>query len=126
MARSIPLQQIGAFDAAARALIFTRAADEMNVQQSAISRQVAALEAGLGTALFIRSKPNLTLTEDGEVLAKAVTFGFDAIRDGLATAQARQSGQTLTVRASIGFTSLYLLPRLAEFQAAYPGSSFGS
>ena len=120
MARPIPLQQINAFEAAARRLSFSRAAQDLNVQQPAVSRQVAALEAALRKQLFIRSKPSLTLTEDGQLLARAVASGFEAIREGLETLQARQGDETLKVSASIGFTSLYLLPRLAEFQAAFP------
>ncbi|MFC3614150.1 LysR substrate-binding domain-containing protein [Lutimaribacter marinistellae] len=120
MARPLPLQQIRAFDAAARWLSFSRAARELNVQQPAISRQVAALEAELGTRLFLRSKPSLTLTEDGRLLAKAVNAGFETIREAFAALQARQEDDTVMVSASIGFTSLYLLPRLAEFQAAFP------
>jgi DNA-binding transcriptional LysR family regulator len=118
--RPVPLQQINAFDAAARHLSFSRAAREMNVQQPAISRQIAALEADLGTQLFVRSKPRLTLTEDGELLANAVGTGLDAIRQGLDTLRGRYNTATLKVSASIGFTSLYLLPRLAEFQATFP------
>lgn len=120
MRRSIPLQQVHAFDAAARWLSFSRAAQDLNVQQPAVSRQVASLEASLGTQLFLRTKPRLTLTEDGQILAKAVAQGFDAIHDGLSALRARQGNETVTVSASIGFTSLFLLPRLAEFQAMAP------
>ncbi|WP_171105536.1 MULTISPECIES: LysR substrate-binding domain-containing protein [unclassified Ruegeria] len=118
--RPIPLHQINAFDASARHLSFSRAARELNVQQPAISRQIAALEAELGTQLFLRSKPKLTLTEDGALLAKAVGAGFEAIRDGFEALQSRHAVDTLKVSASIGFTSHYLLPRLAEFQATFP------
>ena len=117
---SIPLHQINAFDAAARHLSFSRAAEELNVLQPAISRHVAALEAELGTRLFARTKPRLTLTEDGVLLAKAVSQGFGAIRGGLDAVRTRAHEDTIVVSASIGFTSLYLLPRLAGFQADHP------
>ncbi|MFY0310560.1 LysR family transcriptional regulator [Leisingera sp. D0M16] len=120
MSRRIPLHQINAFEAAARCLSFSRAAQELNVQQPAVSRHIAALEADLGVSLFLRSKPRLTLTEEGEILAGAVAAGFDAIREGLETLRARSGDETIIVSASIGFTSLYLLPRLAGFQAAFP------
>lgn len=116
----IPFHQINAFEAAARRLSFSRAARELNVQQPAISRHVSALEAELGVALFVRSKPRLTLTTEGEILAEAVASGFDAIRTGLETLRAQNQDETVIVSASIGFTSLYLLPRLAEFQSAFP------
>ncbi len=120
MADPIPFHQINAFEAAARHLSFSQAAKELNVQQPAISRHIAALEEDLGVTLFLRSKPRLTLTEEGKLLAKSIASGFDAIRHGLHTAKAHQSRDTILVSASIGFTSLFLLPRLAEFQAAFP------
>lgn len=120
MPRPIPFHQINAFEAAARCLSFSQAAKDLNVQQPAISRHISALEADLGVTLFIRSKPRLTLTEAGKVLADAVASGFDAIRDGLETLHGQTEDETIVVSASIGFTSLYLLPRLAEFQAAFP------
>ena len=120
MTRPIQFHQINAFEAAARNLSFSGAAKELNVQQPAISRHVAALEADLGMHLFIRSKPRLTLTKEGQMLAEAVANGFSAIRDGLDTVRARTQDETIVVSASIGFASLYLLPRMAEFQTAFP------
>ncbi len=120
MTRRIPLHQINAFEAAARRLSFSRAAEELNVQQPSVSRHVSALEAELGAPLFLRSKPRLTLTKEGEILAGAVSQGFEAIRNGLETLRALKEDGTFVVSASIGFTSLYLLPRLAEFQARFP------
>ena len=120
--QSLPLQQIKAFEAAARRLSFSRAAEELNVLQPAISRHVAALEAELGVRLFLRTKPRLTLTEDGVLLADAVSRGFDAIRNGMDNLRAGRGDETIVVSASIGFTSLYLLPRLAEFQALHPAT----
>ena len=113
------LHQITAFEAAARHLSFSRAAQELNVQQPAISRRVAALEETLGVALFLRTKPRLTLTPEGEVLARATAKGFAAIEAGLAEVTTQEVGQEIVVNAPIGFTSLYLLPRLAEFQALH-------
>lgn len=120
MPKPLPLAQINAFEAAARHLSFSRAATELNVQQPAVSRQVAALESALGTTLFIRSKPRLTLTEEGELLAASVARGFEAIRGGLSEIRSRKNERHVVVSAAIGFTSLYLLPRLAGFQATHP------
>jgi DNA-binding transcriptional LysR family regulator len=121
MARKpLPLQQINSFEAAARHLSFSRAAQELNVQQPAISRQVAALEGWLGIALFTRSKPRLTLTEEGHVLASTIANGFDAMYAGFEAVQSRRPGGEIVVNAAIGFTSFYLLPRLAEFQSLHP------
>lgn len=120
MRRPLALSQINAFDAAARHLSFSRAARELNVQQPAVSRQIAALESELGTALFLRTKPRLTLTTEGRILAEAVSAGLEAISDGMRQIKARRADEPVVVNASIGFTSLYLLPRLAEFQSAHP------
>ncbi len=117
---TIPFHQIAAFEAAARHLGFSRAAKELNVQQPAVSRQIAALEADLGVALFIRTKPRLTLTPEGEILANAVAGGFESILSGIRAIRALRQGEALVVNAAIGFTSLYLLPRLAEFQSLHP------
>ena len=120
MAPPIPFHRINAFEAAARNLSFSQAATELNVQQPAISRHIAALEADLGLSLFIRSKPLLTLTKEGEMLAEAVANGFCAIWEGLDVVRARPQDETIVISASIGFASLYLLPRMAEFQTAFP------
>ncbi|MEM7224504.1 MAG: LysR substrate-binding domain-containing protein [Pseudomonadota bacterium] len=116
----IPFHQIAAFEAAARNLSFSRAARELNVQQPAVSRQVAMLEETLGVTLFVRTKPRLTLTPEGEILGKAVSGGFDSIQTGLRAVRSVQQGEVIVVNAAIGFTSLFLLPRLAEFQSLYP------
>lgn len=118
--RHLPLQQLNAFEVAARHLSFSHAARELNVQQPAVSRQVAALEEALGVALFVRTKPRLTLTQEGETLAIAVRKGLEAMRGGVDAVQSRSDHGRIEVSAAIGFTSLYLLPRLAEFQALHP------
>lgn len=114
------LSQIAAFDAAARHLSFSRAATELNVQQPAVSRQIAALEADLGHLLFQRSKPRLRLTPEGEMLATAVTDGLGAIRRTIDALRGQKRRDVLVVNAAIGFTSFFLLPRLGEFQSAHP------
>jgi len=118
--KPLPFHQISAFDAAMRHLSFSRAARELNVLQPAVSRQVAALEEALGTALFVRTKPNLTPTKDGELLALRISKGLDLIRRGLGELSNQNTSGGIVVNAAIGFTSLYLLPRMAEFQALHP------
>lgn len=120
MADPLPFPQLVAFDAAARHLSFTEAARELNVQQPAISRQIAALEAALDVKLFERTKPRLTLTSDGAGLHQAVADGFDTVRAALRRTRLAGREPPVVVNASIGFTSLYLLPRLAAFQAQNP------
>ena len=78
--RNLPnLHDLLAFDTAARAQSFTRAAELLNVQQPAVSRRVAQLEAWFGTPLFHRRGSNLSLTTAGERLRKATKSGLDAI-----------------------------------------------
>jgi LysR family glycine cleavage system transcriptional activator len=74
-----PLNGLRAFEAAARHLSFTRAADELGVTPGAVGQQVKSLEGALGTALFRRLPRSLVLTEAGEVYLPAITSAFDII-----------------------------------------------
>lgn len=118
--RPIQLAALRGFVAAARRLSFTLAADDLALTQSAISRQIATLEREVGKALFVRKTRALALSADGERLLDAVgpaLAGIDACVDAI-----RGVGQapriSLTTYAS--FASLWLVPRLAEFQQAHP------
>ena len=95
----------------------------LNVQQPAVSRRIAALEARLGGPLFLRTKPRLTLTANGETLFRAVSKGFQSIRAEIQRLEAAHGAAPVVVNASIGFTSLYLMPRLGEFHARHPEHS---
>ena len=120
MTEPLPLAQLLAFEASARHLSFTAAGRDLNVQQPAISRQVAALEANLDTSLFRRTKPKLTLTPEGEILYHALNEGFGGIRAALSRIGEAQRKPAIVINAAIGFTSLFLMPRLTDFQARYP------
>lgn len=111
---------IEAFEAVARHRSFTHAAQELNVLQPAISRKIAELEADLGSRLFHRTKPRLTLTEDGEFLFATASAGMMRIRDAAIQIRARRPADVLVVNTSIGFASCYLMPRLAAFGATSP------
>ncbi len=115
-----PLNALGAFEAAARHLSFTEAAKEFDILQPAISRHIAALETDLGTTLFIRKKPKLGLTYDGETLLAAVSSGFGQIAHAANAIRDRNSTQSFVVTASIGFASCFLMPRLSDFNSRYP------
>lgn len=119
--RNMPtLALFSAFESAARHLSFTRAAEELNVQQPAISRQIAALEREIGTRLFLRSKPVLTLTAEGEALFSAVSSGLNEIQRTLEGIRDKRRERVLVVNAAIGFASCFLIPRLAGFQTIHP------
>ncbi len=114
------LNSIKTFETAARLLSFARAARQLGVQPPAVSRQVAELEQSLGVKLFVRSKPRLALTRQGEELYRSVSFGLNEISQGCDRVRGRDDDETLRVVTSIGITSCWLLPRLVDFYQRYP------
>ena len=108
------------FEAAGRTLSFTRAAAELFVTQSALSRQVKALEDGLGVTLFERGHRTLALTAAGDAFHRAVTDSLRQLASAaeLARGQPREPGVTLTT--TVSFASLWIIPRLASFRARHP------
>jgi DNA-binding transcriptional LysR family regulator len=116
-----PLDRLVVFDAAARHLSFTRAASERFLTQSAVSRQIAALEADLGAALFRRKHRALELTEAGARLATAVGAALGAVREAVQAIRAPRSREVLALTTTPGLASLWLIPRLAQFVARHPG-----
>ena len=121
MNRSLPsLDLLRGFEAAARHLSFTRAAAELFLTQSAVSRQVQALEEQLGVALFERRHRAIRLTEAGQQLQRAAGDALRLIGDAADRIRAQGTPQALTVSCSIGFASLWLVPRLADFRAQHP------
>lgn len=119
--RSLPaLDPLKGFEAAARHLSFTRAAAELFLTQSAISRQIQTLEEQLGVKLFRREVRRLKLTPEGEVLQRAATELLGRLADVCAGIKAAQCRPRVTVSAAIGIASLWLVPRLAAFQESEP------
>jgi DNA-binding transcriptional LysR family regulator len=120
--RDLPsLDLLKGFESAARHLSFTRAGAELFLTQSAISRQVQALEEQLGVRLFQRRTRALLLTDDGQRYFKAVREALDDLRAATAAVRAGKGGSALTVSTTVTFASLWLVPRLSQFQAAHPG-----
>lgn len=126
MSLPYPLRQLPSLDplkgfvAAARHLSFTRAAEELCLSQSAVSRQVQTLEAQLGVALFQRSTRALHLTPEGERLFRCASDALDRLGAAVADLAASRRRPKVTVSASIGVAALWLVPRLSAFQARYP------
>lgn len=114
------LDPLKGFDAAARHLSFTRAAEELFLTQSAISRQIQTLEEQLGVKLFRREARRLILTPEGEVLARAVAETLGRLADVCAGLRASQRRPRVNVSAAVGIASLWLVPRLAAFQEIEP------
>jgi DNA-binding transcriptional LysR family regulator len=114
--------RIRVFHAVAEAGSFTRAAERLNLSQSAISRQMGALEEDLGTALFHRHARGLVLTEQGEILQQAARAVAARMRDTeahLSESKDRPAGH-LRINTTIGFGVGWLTPHLDEFCRRYP------
>jgi LysR family transcriptional regulator of beta-lactamase len=117
----VPLNALRAFEASARHLSFTRAADELCVTQAAVSHQIKALEARLGVTLFRRSNRGLHLTDEGLALAPTLIDSFGAIDRLFDRFAGGGQQEVLTVSAVGTFMVGALLERLPEFRAACPG-----
>jgi DNA-binding transcriptional LysR family regulator len=115
-----PLDLIQGFEAAARTLSFTKAAEELFLTQSAVSRQIRALEDNLGVALFQRLPRRLELTERGHALYRAATEVLERLHETTTRLRADAGAPQLTVTTTGGFASLWLIPRLRSFTALHP------
>ncbi|GHE20499.1 LysR substrate-binding domain-containing protein [Halomonas urumqiensis] len=111
-----PLNSLVAFESAARHLSFTLAADELHVTQGAISRQVRGLEEYLGKPLFERANRRVKLTAMGNRYAQAVRQSLTDIAGITDEVRSWQGMHQLTVATTSAMASLWLLPKIAEFQ----------
>ena len=117
MARALPpLNAIRAFEAAARRLSFSRAADELHVTPAAISQQVKHLEEWLQIPLFLRRNRNLTLTEAGQELLPDCSDGLDRIAGAISRVRRTAEGGALNVAGTAAFAGKWLIPRLERFR----------
>jgi DNA-binding transcriptional LysR family regulator len=115
-----PLDLIQGFETAARLLSFTKAAEELCLTQSAVSRQIRALEDALGVALFVRRPRCLALTEEGRALYRTAGEILERLQETANRLRAAGSVPHLTVTTTGGFASLWLIPRLRVFTALHP------
>ncbi|MEM8776412.1 MAG: LysR family transcriptional regulator [Pseudomonadota bacterium] len=115
-----PLSWLRAFEAAARHLSFTQAAQELNLTQSAISQHVRSLESFLGHALFIRKTRALSLTEAGSNYLPTVREAFDLLARGTQSFVGMDRGRLLSLQCNLSFSVHWLAPRLQRLQAAHP------
>ena len=100
------LNALRAFEAAARHLSFTRAAEELFVTQSAVSRQVQALEEFLGVKLFERRHKALSLTEAGQAYYRPVAAALAELRAATQRLREATRGHVLTVTTTVSFASI--------------------
>lgn len=120
-ARDLPsLDLLKAFEAAARHLSFTRAGAELFLSQSAISRQIQQLETQLGVPLFIRRTRALLLTDAGQRYYRDVSQALHQLREAGASLRAAPETRVVTVTTGMTLASLWLVPRLADFQQQHP------
>lgn len=116
----LPLNALRAFEAAARHLSLTRAADELHVTPSALSHQIRGLEETLAQKLFVRKTRAIELTAVGKMLYPGLQTGFAHLRDAVEGIQPRSDSRVLVVSTPPGFTTKWLAPRLYRFAAAQP------
>lgn len=117
----LPLNALRVYDAAARHLSFTRAADELAVTPAAVGQQIRALEDHLGVVLFRRTSKGLELTPEGCAGLDPLREGFLRFEESVAAMQAGQASDRYTIAAPREFYAEWLAPRLAQFQAGTPG-----
>lgn len=115
-----PLDLVRGFEAAARRLSFTQAAQELFITQSAVSRQVQALEGFLGVKLFERRHKALALTEAGQTYFRAASAALAELRAATQRLQEAKRGHVLTVTTTVSFASIWLVRRLVRFRQAHP------
>jgi LysR family transcriptional regulator, glycine cleavage system transcriptional activator len=115
-----PLTSLRAFEAAARHLSLTKAAQELNVTAGALSHQICGLEEFIGVDLFERHVRSIALTPAGKLLYPGLQTGFTQIREAVLSLRNASDNRVLVVSTPPGLTSKWLAPRLYRFAAAYP------
>ena len=115
-----PLNSLRAFEATARHLSFSKAADELNVTPGAISQQIRTLEEFLDIKLFKRLNRTIILTDSGQLFQPLLAEGFGSITEAVELVRKHQDDAPLTITSAPSFISKWLIPRLCKFQATYP------
>ncbi len=119
--RPLAIGPLRSFEAVARRLSFRAAAEEMHVTQPAISRQIKSLEDELGTALFLRGTRHVEITSAGQHLLRSVDPLLARLDNTVRQIRSSQQRQPVGVTTFASLASLWLLPRLQQFQAMHPG-----
>lgn len=118
--RALPLAQFRAFEAVARHLSFSAAALELALTQSAVSRQVMALEDEIGVKLLTRGTRSVDLTSAGARLLDALVPSMQRIDTAVQQIRAQAGRPSVVVTTWASFASIWLIPRLQLFQALHP------
>lgn len=115
-----PLNAIRAFEAAARHLSFTRAADELHVTPAAISHQVKGLEEWFGIKLFQRRNREILMTEPGQMLLPGVRDALDLLETSVQRISSSDGGNEIRLTCMPSFAAKWLIPRLSHFRQEHP------
>ena len=115
-----PLNSLKAFEAAARHLSFTRAADELFVTQAAVSHQIKALEEFLSMKLFLRKNRSLLLTEEGQSYYLDLKDIFQSLQESTERLLAKGAKGAITVALPPSFAIQWLVPRISHFSQMNP------
>ncbi|QGZ66102.1 LysR substrate-binding domain-containing protein [Paraburkholderia acidisoli] len=120
LAQLASLDQIRGFVAVGRRMSITLAADDLCLTQSAVSRQIAALEDALGLRLFQRGYRSIAFTPEGERLFRTADSAVQQLQEALDVLRQGTLRRPVTITASIGVSALWLLPRLGALQQRHP------
>lgn len=118
--RPLAVGPLRAFEAVARRLSFRAAADELHLTQPAISRQIRGLEDELGAPLFLRGTRHVELTSAGAALLRSVAPLLDRLDATVRQIRVSQGRRQVSVSTFASFASMWLLPRLQDFQQQHP------
>jgi LysR family transcriptional regulator, glycine cleavage system transcriptional activator len=113
------LNALAAFEAAARHLSLTRAAEELNVTPGAVSKQVKALEDQIGRPLFLRLHRALELTPEGYAVFHSLKDAFERVSGSIREVSRMGSPKSVTIATTMAFAQLWLMPRLGDFWTAH-------
>lgn len=115
-----PTRALVAFEATARHLSFTRAAEELHLTQAAVSRQVRILEQDLGVLLFNREKRAVTLTPEGQRLRRTVAMALGHIAETAVALRQVHKVPHINLHTTTAFGALWLMRRIGRFRGAFP------
>jgi len=118
--RPVAVGHLRAFEAVARHLNFRAAADELALTQSAVSRQIQAMEEEVGVPLFLRHTRAVELTSAGAQLLRAVLPSVERIDNTVRLIRRSAGRKSVTISTWASFASMWLIPRLEDFQSAHP------
>jgi LysR family glycine cleavage system transcriptional activator len=118
--RPLPVGSLRAFEAVARRLSFSDAADELHLTQSAVSRQIKGLEDDLGAPLFMRGTRHVELTAHGTSLLRVVAPWLDRLDAAVRQIRHARSRRVVQLSTFPSFASLWLLPQMEAFQRENP------